>query len=154
MKAYLFLKLRGCCPNQGSASLKNRLVPSTHRYPKKFFWLVPGTQIFLFVWPVPGIHRYPKFFFSLVPGTKRYRTFKVFSVPGTQRYPRFLNFDGYRPVPRYSWVPGYRSCRALVLTIKIIADFEYGFVRMLIYAMQRFLNYRINIFCVSKSVSI
>ena len=63
--------------------------------------------------------------------------------------------------PRNPWVPGgitnnihKKVSSPVVHPIKIISVFKYGFVRMLIYAMQRFLNYRINIFCVSKSVSI
>ena len=81
--------------------------PGNHRY-RKFFYgryrVLIGTQIFF--WPVIGTYPYPKLFFRL--------------VPGTQRYPNFQNFDGYRPVPWYPWVPGYRSRRPLISMVYIV----------------------------------
>ena len=85
-------------------------------------------------------------------------------VPGgTHRNFKNMGSGGFR-VPGRNQKSGFRVpvsnnihkkvSSPVVHPIKIISVFKYGFVRMLIYAMQRFLNYRINIFCVSKSVSI
>ena len=64
-----------CTLNQGSASLKIRLVPGNHRYPISKISSGPGTQ------------QYPSLEISSVPSTRRYPTSQIFSVAGTQWYP-------------------------------------------------------------------
>ena len=96
--------------------------PSTHRYPKFFFWPVPGTHRYpkFFFGPVPGTHRYPKFFFGTEPGTHRYP--KFFFLAGT-RYPSvpkiFLRAD---PWPQHLWtrrttVPKFGMLKVSVVNI-------------------------------------
>ena len=127
--------LKNFDPNPGVGISEN--FSGTHRYPDFFSGGYPvpiGTQnispwrypvpigtlnFFSGRYPVPigtqvlKFCRYPSFEICSVPGTQRYPISQIFPVPGTQRYPNFQNFDEYRPVPWYPWVPEYRSRRHL-----------------------------------------